>query len=116
MHGKALAGARPEDVPVCTDCHRSHDVAGPHDQSWLVRTPQLCGKCHADEKRMAPYGLSTDVLRTYLADFHGMTASLSHAANEGERRVTALCTDCHGVHDIAKTDDPGSRRDAHQPA
>jgi hypothetical protein len=108
VHGKALANGRAEDVPVCTDCHRSHDVAGPHDQSWLVRTPQLCGKCHADEKRMKPYGLSTAVLRTYLADFHGMTASLSHAADQGERRVTALCTDCHGVHDIAKVDDPGS--------
>lgn len=108
VHGKALAAGRAEDVPVCTDCHRSHDVAGPHDQGWLVRTPQMCGNCHADEKRMKPYGLSTAVLRTYLADFHGMTASLSHAAEKDERRVTALCTDCHGVHDIARVDEPGS--------
>jgi predicted CXXCH cytochrome family protein len=108
VHGKALAAGHGEDVPVCTDCHRSHDVAGPHDQGWLVRTPQTCGTCHADEKRMKKYGLSTAVLRTYLADFHGMTASLSHAADSGERRVTALCTDCHGVHDIAKATDPGS--------
>ncbi len=108
VHGKALAAGRGADVPVCTDCHRSHDVAGPHDQGWLVRTPQMCGNCHADERRMKKYGLSTAVLRTYLSDFHGMTASLSHAADSGDKRVTALCTDCHGVHDIAKVTDPGS--------
>ncbi|HET8644259.1 MAG TPA: cytochrome c3 family protein, partial [Vicinamibacteria bacterium] len=108
VHGQALAAGRGEDVPVCTDCHRSHDVAGPHDQGWLVRTPQMCGGCHADEQRMKKYGLSTAVLRTYLSDFHGMTASLSPAANQGDRRLTALCTDCHGVHDIAKVTDPGS--------
>jgi cytochrome c3-like protein len=108
VHGKALAAGKGHDVPVCTDCHRSHNVAGPHDQSWLVGTPQMCGNCHADEKRMKKYGLSTAVLRTYLADFHGMTASLSHAADNGDRRVTALCSDCHGVHDIARTDDPAS--------
>lgn len=108
VHGKALAQGHGADVPVCTDCHRSHDVAGPHDQGWLVRTPQMCGDCHADEKRMKKYGLSTDVLRTYVADFHGMTASLSPGADSGDRRLTALCTDCHGVHDIAKVSDPGS--------
>jgi cytochrome c3-like protein len=108
VHGRALAAGKGHDVPVCTDCHRSHDVAGPHDQPWLVRTPQMCGNCHADEKRMKKYGLSTAVLRTYLADFHGMTASLSHAADEGDHRVTALCSDCHGVHDITRADDPRS--------
>jgi predicted CXXCH cytochrome family protein len=108
VHGRALAGGHGGDVPVCTDCHRSHDVAGPHDQGWLVRTPQMCADCHADEQRMKKYGLSTAVVRTYLADFHGLTASLSPAANSGDRRVTALCTDCHGVHDITKVTDPGS--------
>jgi hypothetical protein len=108
VHGKALAAGAGADVPVCTDCHRSHDVAGPHDQGWLVHTPQTCGSCHADEKRMKKYGLSTAVLRTYLSDFHGMTASLSHTADAGDRRVTALCSDCHGVHDIAKVNDPAS--------
>src|SRR5262245_27081411 len=49
VHGRALAVGKGHDVPVCTDCHRSHDVVGPHDQSWLVRTPQMCGGCHADE-------------------------------------------------------------------
>src|SRR5262245_49596579 len=108
VHGRALAAGNGRDVPVCTDCHRSHGVAGPHDQTWLVRMPRTCGGCHADEERMRKYGLSTAVLRTYLADFHGMTASLSHAADDAERRVTALCSDCHGIHDITRADDPAS--------
>jgi predicted CXXCH cytochrome family protein len=107
VHGRALLEGN-ADAPVCTDCHRSHDLGGPHDPAWLLQSPQLCGKCHSDEKKMAKYGLSTKVLQTYLADFHGMTASLARAGS-GEARITALCTDCHGVHDISRVDDPGSR-------
>jgi nitrate/TMAO reductase-like tetraheme cytochrome c subunit len=109
VHGQALLDRQSADAPVCTDCHRSHALGGPHDAAWLLESPQLCGNCHADEKKMAPYGLSTRVLKTYLADFHGMSASLSSAERPEEARLTALCTDCHGVHDIARVDDPGSR-------
>ncbi len=53
--------------------------------------------------------MSPNVLKTYLADFHGMTASL-HRRNHAEgARFTALCVDCHGVHDIKKVKDPDSR-------
>jgi cytochrome c3-like protein len=109
VHGRALAGGN-EDVPVCTDCHRAHDVGGPRDAKWLLSEPQTCGKCHSDEEKMKKYGLSTNVLKTYLADFHGTTATLAlGGGHAGDGRVTALCTDCHGVHDIARVDDPGSR-------
>ena len=37
-----------------------------------------------------------------------MSASLSRAERPQEARLTALCTDCHGVHDIARVDDPKS--------
>jgi hypothetical protein len=108
VHGRGLRAGN-EDVPTCTDCHRAHDVGGPANAEWLLQSPQTCGQCHADEKRMAKYGLSTKVLQTYLADFHGVTATLARGARAGDGRVTALCTDCHGVHDIAKAEDPGSR-------
>jgi hypothetical protein len=105
VHGRALDGN--PDVPVCTDCHRSHDIADPRTDAWRLATPQLCGKCHTDPKRMAKYGLSTSVVQTYLADFHGMSASLRRAGG-GAGRLTALCTDCHGIHDIAPVQDSGS--------
>lgn len=109
VHGRALDTERAGDVPVCTDCHRSHDIGGPHQQTWNLGTPDMCGRCHADEDRMKKYGLSTAVLRTYLADFHGKTASLrQHQGTDPSGPVVARCTDCHGVHDIEKADDPSS--------
>jgi hypothetical protein len=38
-----------------------------------------------------------------------MTASLQRSDAPGASSVVALCTDCHGVHDISKVNEPGSR-------
>ncbi len=92
VHGRDQSNA---DTPICTDCHRSHDVGGPRQNAWRLQIHTMCGSCHADATKMKKYGLSTDVLQTYLADFHGATATLQSS-------ITALCTDCHGVHDIEK--------------
>lgn len=108
VHGKALLENNP-DVPVCTDCHRSHDVAGPHSQGWRLKTVETCGRCHTDEKVMSKYGLSTNVLRSYLKDFHGMSASLYRSQKGDPKVVTALCVDCHGVHDIRNVHEAGSQ-------
>ena len=107
VHGRFIE--KSDDVPGCTDCHRSHDVAGPRDVNWQKRTPELCGSCHANKALMEKYGISTAVANTYVADFHGMTASLQSSGTPRASSVVALCTDCHGVHDIAKVDEPGSR-------
>ncbi len=107
VHGKALLEQGNADSPVCTDCHQSHSVAGPKDKGWLARSPEVCAKCHDDEKLMKKYGLSTKVNSTYLADFHGMTASLK-ASQGGQQVFTALCVDCHGVHDIRKASGEGA--------
>jgi hypothetical protein len=48
-------------------------------------------------------------LKTYLSDFHGMTASLQKGEQGKTGKVVAVCTDCHGVHDIAKVKDPTSK-------
>lgn len=106
VHGQSLLAEENPDVPTCTDCHRSHDIADPRQGSWIARTPTLCGNCHTNAPLMAKYELSTNVLSSYLADFHGMTAALQ--ANDALRPQVALCTDCHGVHDIARVNDPNS--------
>lgn len=108
VHGKALSGGN-GDVPTCTDCHRSHEIHGPRDAAWRARTPELCARCHADKRLMAKYNLSSNVMKTYLADFHGMTASLRKTQTVDQPNVVALCTDCHGVHDIRKVADPDAR-------
>jgi nitrate/TMAO reductase-like tetraheme cytochrome c subunit len=109
VHGKAILAGKSEDAPVCTDCHKSHDIANPRSKEWLLATPEMCGSCHANKELMAKYGLSPNVVKSYLSDFHGMTATLSRtrkdalpgAPDASTRGVTALCVDCHGVHDIA---------------
>jgi len=108
VHGRFLE--KSDDVPGCTDCHGVHDVAGPRDGDWRKRTPDLCSNCHSNKTLMDKYGISTAVAKTYVADFHGMTASLQRSgSSDRQTSVVALCTDCHGVHDITKVDEPGSR-------
>jgi nitrate/TMAO reductase-like tetraheme cytochrome c subunit len=108
VHGRALTQGN-ADVPVCTDCHHTHDVAGPRQTAWELRTPEMCGSCHANPTLMKKYGLSTNVLGTYLTDFHGKTASLRRTqGTSATGPVVARCTDCHGVHDIQKARDPQS--------
>jgi predicted CXXCH cytochrome family protein len=108
VHGQALAATENEDVPTCTDCHRSHDIADAKAGAWRLKSPELCGKCHADAKLAAKYGMSADVLQTYLADFHGVTVTLQQG-EKGANPVVALCTDCHGVHDITRARGEGSK-------
>jgi predicted CXXCH cytochrome family protein len=113
VHGNGLTAGN-QDVPVCTDCHRAHDIADPRNGALALRTPEICGRCHTDAKLMARYGLSTKVVDTYLRDFHGMSSDLAKGKqSKAERRdpgrlVAAVCTDCHGVHDIARAKDPSS--------
>lgn len=55
---------------------------------------------------MAKYGLSTEVLNTYVADFHGTTVTLFEKVSASQPSNKAVCTDCHGIHDITRVDDP----------
>jgi hypothetical protein len=65
----------------------------------------MCGNCHANEKLMKKYGLSTAVLDSYLEDFHGVTLAF-YKKQGGPVRHIAVCTDCHGIHDITKVKGP----------
>lgn len=82
VHGEALTLGN-EDVPVCIDCHRAHDISDPRVTSWIVKTPELCARCHTDTEKMEKYGLSTNVVQSYLSDFHGVTAATSRARGSG---------------------------------
>jgi predicted CXXCH cytochrome family protein len=107
VHGRAAETGNP-DVPVCTDCHRAHDIIDPRDGALSQRTPDICGRCHTNEKMMSKYKLSTKVVDTYLKDFHGMSATLQRGRKVDRKNFAAVCTDCHGVHDIQKSSDPTS--------
>lgn len=65
--------------------------------------PRLCADCHsrADYMRRFNPSLRTDQYAQYLTSTHG------RLLRRGDQRV-AVCTDCHGVHDIRAHTDPRS--------
>ncbi len=99
---------------TCVSCHggdaSSDDPAqamsrkagwkGPIERRQI---PQLCGSCHSNPDFMRRYnpGLRTDQLAQYHTSVHGKRLAA------GDSKV-AVCTDCHGVHDLRAPNDPQS--------
>lgn len=108
VHGSALTQENNPDVPVCTDCHGVHNIQDPRTAQFRVDTPELCAGCHADPELMKKYGLRADVYNLYRLSWHGVDVSVYKARWPSIWHDSAVCTDCHGIHNILKTDDPGS--------
>ncbi|HEX7976611.1 MAG TPA: cytochrome c3 family protein, partial [Anaerolineales bacterium] len=106
VHGSALLGQGNPDVPTCIDCHGVHNIGNPSTAAFRLKSPELCAKCHTDPKIMDKYGISTQVLNTYVADFHGTTVTLFQKESADQQTNKPVCFDCHGVHDIKRVDDP----------
>jgi predicted CXXCH cytochrome family protein len=106
VHGAALTQEGNLDVPTCVDCHGVHNIQSPTTASFRNSVPALCAKCHTDETLMKKYGLSTQVLSTYVADFHGTTVEIFSKEFPDQPTNKPVCTDCHGTHDIMRVDDP----------
>jgi formate dehydrogenase gamma subunit len=84
VHAKAIARGN-TSAAVCTDCHTGHDIqpaSNPQSSIAKVNIPSTCGKCHATE--------ATE----FLQSVHGI------AVMRGVSRAP-VCTDCHGIHNIA---------------
>jgi len=111
VHGNALFNEHNQDVPVCADCHTAHTIMDPFSMDYRERIPEMCSNCHAKKEIVGKYGLSTDVVKTYLSDFHGMTLGL-YKMQRGENfrpgKPIAVCTDCHGRHNITSTVGPNA--------
>jgi predicted CXXCH cytochrome family protein len=95
----------------CTSCHggdgAASTVQGAHRSPFRGKPkrreiPALCAECHADLARMTPYNIPADQYALYLTSQHGRRLA------KGDESV-AVCTDCHGAHEIRRKDDPKSR-------
>ncbi len=66
--------------------------------------PEFCSKCHSDAAYMRGFdpSLRTDQYSQYQSSVHGKL----HAKGDAK---TAVCIDCHGVHDIQPPNDQRSR-------
>jgi len=106
IHGSALSVVGDQNVPTCISCHGVHNIQDPLTNSFRSNSPQLCANCHTNPDIMDQYNISTEVLNTYVADFHGTTITLFEETNPDQPSNKPVCFDCHGVHDIKRTDDP----------
>jgi hypothetical protein len=106
VHGVGLFQENNSDVPTCADCHGIHSIEDPRTEQARLNSPQLCAECHTNPAIMDKYGISTDVLKTYVADFHGTTVTLFEKISPDQPVNTPVCYDCHGVHNISAVDDP----------
>ena len=106
VHGAALIDESNLDVPTCIDCHGVHNIPDPTTAEFILKSPNICARCHTDSQIMDKYGISTQVLNTYVADFHGTTVTLFEKQSPDAETNKPVCFDCHGVHDIRRTDDP----------
>jgi predicted CXXCH cytochrome family protein len=108
VHGNALAQEANPDVPVCTTCHGVHNIQDPRTQQFRIDEPDLCASCHANQEMMSKYDLSADVYSLYNLSWHGVDVSVYEARWPTIQHNSAVCADCHGTHNIFKTDDPQS--------
>lgn len=106
VHGEALIKESNTDVPGCNDCHGVHNLQQARTVEFRLNSPQLCAECHTRSDIMDKYGISTDVMDTYVSDFHGTTVTLFSKERSGADTNKPVCYDCHGIHSIASVDDP----------
>jgi hypothetical protein len=83
-----------------------HNIGDPTTAAFRLNSPSICARCHTDTSIMDRYGISTQVLSTYVADFHGSTVTLFEKLSPDAETNKPVCFDCHGVHDIKSVTDP----------
>ncbi len=107
VHGAALREENP-DVPDCIVCHGVHNIGSATTASFRRGSVDLCAECHSNKALMDEYDISSRVFETYLDDFHGKTVGFYQKQSSEVWPDVAVCSDCHGVHDIKSVDDPES--------
>lgn len=104
FHGKA-AQIGNTAAATCVDCHGSpHELlpAGdPKSRVYHANIPATCGACHSQQFVMEKNGLSVQMVASYQQSVHG------HAVANGSEKA-AVCTDCHGTHEILDAKDSKS--------
>lgn len=88
VHGQHLLDGD-ERAATCTSCHHSHGVEEVGDE-FLLHVVQECSNCHID------------LGRSYVKSYHGKATQLGYAK-------AAVCSSCHGAHDILPKEHPDSR-------
>jgi len=104
VHAKAAAAGN-TNVAKCQDCHGNvHTIVPASDPKSKVahnNIPATCGACHSKELVMGSSGVSSTTVGSYEQSVHGKAVA-------GGSQKAAVCTDCHGTHEILMGGDPKS--------
>jgi cytochrome b subunit of formate dehydrogenase/nitrate/TMAO reductase-like tetraheme cytochrome c subunit len=107
QHSYHATARKPDGgVPAtCSDCHGdAHTIlpaSDPKSPVYHSNVPATCGTCHAQKFLMESTGNSAQPFVSYQESVHG------RAVKNGSQSA-AVCTDCHGAHDILPANDPKS--------
>ena len=103
-HAKASAAGKAQ-AASCQDCHGgAHEILGADDGQSPVNhgnIPATCGRCHGQKFLMESNGESAQPFISYQESVHG------RAIEKGSKKA-AVCTDCHGSHEILAANDAKS--------
>ena len=104
FHAKAIKNGDGQ-AATCIDCHGSpHELlpaADPRSRVNHANIPSTCGTCHGQKFVMEASGHSAQPFVSYEESVHGK------AVAAGSEKA-AVCTDCHGSHEILAASDPKS--------
>jgi cytochrome b subunit of formate dehydrogenase len=104
FHGKAVQDGNSK-AATCVDCHGSpHELlpaSDPKSRVHHTNIPATCGACHSQQFVMQDGGQSAQMVVSYGLSVHG------HAVAAGSEKA-AVCTDCHGTHEILDATDAKS--------
>jgi len=90
----------------CSGCHGGNetvlDVKKAHLRDFRGRFTkrdiiEICSKCHSLAEKMAPYGIPFNQKELYMMSTHGKLLF--------KNKNVPVCSDCHGYHEIYKTQD-----------
>ncbi|MCX6136915.1 MAG: cytochrome c3 family protein [Ignavibacteriales bacterium] len=104
-HGK-LSTTGKEHIAQCITCHNAHgivSVKNPASPVYPLNVVKTCSKCHANAAFMRTYNpsLPIDQAEKYRTSVHG-------ALNAKGDPKPAVCSSCHGSHDIRTSKDAKS--------
>jgi cytochrome b subunit of formate dehydrogenase len=105
-HGQAIHKGVAE-AASCQDCHgKAHellDYRNPASPVNRAHIPDTCGRCHGNVAEMEKFNLrQRAVVVSYDKSVHGLAHS-NGVAN------AAVCSDCHGTHDLHRSTNPESK-------
>lgn len=107
-HGKALKEEHITEAATCKSCHGdTHTLLSSRDPQspvYRMNIPQTCARCHENTEGMNKFDLKQNMPTiSYNQSVHGL-------ALENKKMISAaVCTDCHGSHDLHRSTNPQSK-------